>query len=93
MKEIKFEATHDYLRAQLTAADAQIARLEQERDAAEADVRTANRTIIRLSKVAHAAGELARYDSNFAYPGDEWVSRREHLIRAVVTAVNEEGTT
>lgn len=43
----------------------------------------------RRTPIVAAATALRDYDAQFAYPGDEWVSRREKLVRAVVTAVEE----
>lgn len=93
MKEIKLPKQCSCEGAERTYRELENEHLRvcRERDAAEAGVLAANRTIVRLHKLEHAAAELARYDTLWPPgPVDAWMSKREKLIAAVVAAANEE---
>lgn len=92
MKEIKIPKQCSCEDAERTYRELENEHLRvcRERDAAEVDVLIANRTIVRLTKVANAAAELARYDTLWPPgPVDAWMSKREQLIAAVIAASNE----
>lgn len=93
MKEIKFEATNDYLRTQLAAADATIARLEEERAQCHRLIAQAGQKLAAQKPIIVAATALvehrkagARITTDNAV---EYVRRAAELADALDAAVEE----
>lgn len=92
MKEIKFEATDDYLRTQLAAADATIARLEEERAQCHRLIAQAGQKLSTQEPVVEAATALVEHRKAGAQittdNAVEYVRRAAELADALDAAVS-----